>query len=407
MKRNTVLIMLFYFLSIYSKAQFCDNVPGACYKENACFQTSEINTHDYVFSTVKNTYNSASTPVDLYMTIYSACALPDNINTKVASAGCLQCKRPFILLIHGGGFRYGCRTIISNDCMEFAKRGYVVASIDYRLGWVPEDTKKHCKNFCYTGSCSFLVTQPCRAAYKDSLDFAVYRSIQDASAGMRFIAHYADNLNVDTNYLYIGGYSAGAIAAASICYMSQNDLNVSIPKAYSRLGPFDSYGNAFKNKYKIAGFFNNWGGIDDTAYIQGINDKIPMIAFHGLDDSIVPIGKGLPFNCRNGAYGYSYGSRAMYSTLVNKYPDMPVELYACYGNHGIFAGNPQTDQKSLYRIQKAVCFFNRVRNGDKSRNFIQINKDEKYITYSELDSISPVNCEFNAMHSAQFANTSK
>jgi prepilin-type processing-associated H-X9-DG protein len=45
------------------------------------------------------------------------------------------------------------------------------------------------------------------------LDFETYRALQDASAAMRFIVHFADNLNIDTNYLYIDGHSAGSIVS--------------------------------------------------------------------------------------------------------------------------------------------------------------------------------------------------
>ena len=272
-----------------------------------------------------------------------------------------------------------------------------MASIDYRLGWVPEDIRPACKDYCFVGRCGIIITQPCRQGYKDSLDFAVYRATQDANAAMRFISYYAANLNIDTNSLYVGGYSAGSIVALNLCYMNQSELNTVMPKAQPKLGPINGYGNAFTNTYKISGLFNNWGGLDDTTYIHGLRDKIPMIAFHGLDDSTIPFIKGNPLGCRNGAYGISYGSSVIYSRLVNKYPDLPVELYACYGSHGIFDKNPETDQKTLYRIQKAICFFNRVRKGDKRRNYVVINKEETDISYAELNSISSVECEYSAL----------
>lgn len=386
-----------FFTLTNTKAQFCNNL--LCYKEDACFQASQINKQDYVYSAVSNTYGSATRAVNLVMTVYSPCVLPADINTQPGAAGCNQCKRPFIMLIHGGGFRAGCRTLLDKDCMEFAKRGYVVANIDYRLGWVPEDLKRYCKDYCLVGKCGIVITQPCRKGYSDSLDFAVYRAAQDADAAMRFIAHYANNLNIDTNYLYVGGYSAGSITAINLCYMNQNEFNAVMPKAQAKLGPINSYGNTFTDTYKISGLFNNWGGLDDTTYINGLNDKIPMIAFHGLDDSTVPFSNGNPLGCRNGAYGVSYGSRLIYSRLINEYPDLPVELYACYGSHGIFDKNPQTDPKTLYRIQKAVCFFNRIRNGDKNRKYVVIDKEETDISYTELVSTSPVDCNYPALKS--------
>jgi hypothetical protein len=197
---------------------------------------------------------------------------------------------------------------LSDECMEFAKRGYVVAAIDYRLGWVPGDEKKPCKNFCFLGECSLMQDDSCKAVYKDSLNFAMYRALQDAAAAMRFIVHYAVNLNIDTNFLYIGGYSAGAIISANLCYMNQQELNLAMPEREYSAWTRNLSGNSFTDSYKIAGLFNNWGCVYDTIYIKGAGDKIPMIAFHGIDDSTVPFAKGFPLDCGNGAYGYYYGA---------------------------------------------------------------------------------------------------
>ena len=170
-----------------------------------------------------------------------------------------------------------------------------------------------------------------------------------------------------------------------------------MPSANLRLGQLNSCGNSFTNTFRIAGLFNNWGGMFDTTFIKSVKDKIPMIAFHGIDDPIVPFTKKPTLGCANGTYGYTYGSDFIFKRLINNYPGLPVELYCCYGGHGIFNKNPQTDLKSLYRIQKAICFFNRVRNGDKTQTYIRINKDEILITYHQLDSISPVNCSFTGL----------
>jgi hypothetical protein len=132
----------------------------------------------------------------------------------------------------------------------------------------------------------------------------------------------------------------------------------------------------------------------DTTYIKWAKDKIPMIAFHGIDDPIVPFSKGHTLGCADSSYGYAYGSNLIFKRLVNNYPDLPVELYCCYGGHGIFNKNPEDDLKSLYRIQKAICFFNRVKNGDKTQTYVRINQEELSISYHRLDSISPVKCSF-------------
>ena len=122
--------------------------------------------------------------------------MPENLNDTDNLFSCIHCKRPFILLIHGGSFRTGFRTEMNNECLEFAKRGYTAATIDYRLGWLPEDDKqKTCNSgFCFSTHCWPSQGDSCKAEYKDSLNFAIYRALQDASAAMRFIVHYAASM---------------------------------------------------------------------------------------------------------------------------------------------------------------------------------------------------------------------
>jgi hypothetical protein len=398
MKRHILFILMIYCHAVNTHAQFCNSKAGLCYQKDSCFSAAQIHSQSYKYATVHNIYKSSTASIDLYITIYSPCGLPENIDDTGSLLSCVHCNRPCILLIHGGGFRTGCKIEMNNECLEFAKRGYVAATIDYRLGWVPGDEKQTCNNnFCFTTQCSAVQGDSCKVEYKDSLSLATYRALQDAFAAMRFIAHYANKLNIDTGCLYIGGHSAGSIMAINICYMHQSDVNRIIPFANRILGPLNSCGNFFTNSFRIAGLFNNWGGIFDTACIKGVKDKIPMIAFHGIDDHIVPFTKGFALACSDSAYGNSYGSNSIFKRLANNYPDLPVELYCCFGGHGIFDKNPGDDLKSLYRIQKAICFFNRVRNGDKTQTYIRINKEQPLITYHQLDSISPVSCSFTGL----------
>jgi hypothetical protein len=82
-------------------------------------------------------------------------------------------ERPLIIYLHTGifapiirnGNATGSRTFdyaTQTLCMEYAKRGYVVANTDYRFGWNPQ-----------------LPTEPERAS---SFLKAVYRGVQDAKA---------------------------------------------------------------------------------------------------------------------------------------------------------------------------------------------------------------------------------
>jgi acetyl esterase/lipase len=136
MKKTILFIVVMYCLTLNINAQVCNKQQGACYQQDACFADSQIYTRDYKYATVQNIYKSSNASIDLLMTVYSPCVLPSDISSTNLLP-CKTCKRPFILMIHGGGLRGGCRKNLSDECIEFAKRGYIAATIDYRLGWVP------------------------------------------------------------------------------------------------------------------------------------------------------------------------------------------------------------------------------------------------------------------------------
>ena len=328
------------------------------------------------------------------MTVYSPCTLPANLEGASTPSNCSDCKRPFLLLMHGGSLRVGCKSALEDKCIEFAKRGYVVAAIDYRLGWVQGDELVACEsNYCVTSQnqCGPVNEDSCLTKYKDSFYFATYRAVQDGNASLRFVKHYASQLGVDPNFMYIGGYSAGSGVALSMAFLNQQETDEIMPGASTILGPLYSYGNTLTDTYKIAGIFNNWSAVIDTNYINGPEDAIPVISFHGFDDRVAPYAKSPPaLNCTNGAYGTFYGSSLIYQRLKNLYRNLPGEIYGAYGGHGIFEGKPMQDAKVMYTIEKVTCFFRRSRAGDTAHMNLQIFKNENLITRAELDNLSPV-----------------
>jgi hypothetical protein len=84
---------------------------------------------------------------------------------------------PLVLVIHGGGFIAGDKNEvnITKICKNYAERGYVAASINYRLGYVSDDT---------THSCNY----PCLFATDEAEWYrSYYRAIQDNKGATRFL----------------------------------------------------------------------------------------------------------------------------------------------------------------------------------------------------------------------------
>jgi poly(3-hydroxybutyrate) depolymerase len=227
-------------------------------------------------------------------------------------------SRPTIMLIHGGGFVSGDKAQLTTTCLEFAKRGFVVFNINYRLGW--------------DNSLSLGQTR------------AIYRAQQDALAALRYIVNNAATYGVDTDQLFIGGGSAGAVTSLNVVYASQSEWNTLVPSLERDLGSLNTSGNTLTNTFALKGVFNNWGSVFEA--VIDTNEMLPMVAFHGALDTTVPIDKG-----DKG----SLGSREIYKALTANgvCADLTVQLD---GGHGIYLGTDGT----AFRVKRAACFFKSI-----------------------------------------------
>ena len=174
------------------------------------------------------------------------------------------------MLVHGGAFYFGSKDdkSITQWCRHLASMGYVTASIDYRIGFLPTMT---------------------------SIGRAGYRAVQDAHAAMRFLVSHQEEYGIDTSMLFVGGCSAGAITTLNLAFMT----NETRPE-YTRssllapdLGDINTCGNDIRANFHIKGIIDMWGAISDTTFMRGHN--IPILAFHGDADDIVPYDYDYPF----------------------------------------------------------------------------------------------------------------
>ncbi len=227
-------------------------------------------------------------------------------------------KRPFILLIHGGAFQFGSKESIRIMCEEFAHRGYVAATMQYRLGWdtsVPIDQVS-----------------------------AVYRANQDAHAAMRYISANASSFKIDTSAMFIGGGSAGAITALNVTYIDQQEWNIGFPQLEPQLGPLTTSGNNLTNSFSLKGVFNNWGS--NRANTMQPDEMVPSIAFHGALDNTVPIDEG--------SFG-AFGSRALHELYLDNGICSEITVDP-QGGHGIYIDEAGTE----FRVARASCFFKSI-----------------------------------------------
>lgn len=195
--------------------------------------------------------------IDLLMNVYE----PDGDNFA---------RRPLLVFAFGGSFTAGTRFSpdILTLCDRFAKRGYVTATIDYRLGF--EDGND-----------------------SDTNQFkALIRGIQDMKAALRFFYKDAATTNdyrIDTTQIFCGGVSAGAFIALNHGYFKDTIFTNPPPDwvqgAYDEVGGIEGQSGNPGYSTKVKGVINLCGALADTLWIQA-TDPV-LVSVHGTADDLV------------------------------------------------------------------------------------------------------------------------
>jgi pimeloyl-ACP methyl ester carboxylesterase len=248
-------------------------------------------------------------------------------------------KRPVLVLLHGGAFIMGDKATptMQELANNFAAKGYVVAAINYRMGFNP--------------------------ASKQSLERSAYRAVQDARAAMRYLSYNAATYRIDPDEIFLGGSSAGAITSLNAAFMKEDERPESsegnIWQLQKDLGGLDESTNTYQNTYKIRAVANLWGAVNDTNLIDR-EERIPVLSFHGDADKIVPCECNYPFTDLDTAWTSNivcklYGSRYINRRLTNL--GIPNEMVIFPG-----AGHePQFEADNYTRIMDTII--------DRTTNF--------------------------------------
>lgn len=240
----------------------------------------------------------------------------------------ITCALPVILLFHGGSF-FECpsyrQTRIETVCREFAKRGFIALSCEYRRGvWV--DNRKNPEGFFTYVSAQQIL--------------GVYRACQDIRGLIRSIIHmqrnpgsfdyFGEEFNIDTSNIFLGGMSAGSIMAMNAAYYQrQGQIDSAYPGASTVMGDIDApyyVGDTTINFIpKIKGVLSMWGGMaihktmgsNPGSFFNGLPYIAPMIAFHGKNDDIFPTGMANIYHSPDAKPSYPVNFNIEQNCLVN------------------------------------------------------------------------------------------
>lgn len=233
-------------------------------------------------------------------------------------------KRPLIMLIHGGAFYIGSKQCPTTKLLatELAKSGYVVASIDYRMGFKIKS---------------------------NDVERAGYMAVQDAHSALRFLSHFADEYRIDPTQVYVAGTSAGGVASMNLAFLDNDERPESVRSAKKSedLGRIESTGNSYRDAFKIKAVGNLWGGISDINIIDE-DETISVMSVHGTDDDIVP-------------YNYDYPFQKAF--LINR-------LIA----NKIYGSKPIHDQLNKYKVRNKLIAIEGLKHEPHIDKFKQLNQ---------------------------------
>ena len=142
-------------------------------------------------------------------------------------------NRPVFMFIHGGGFTGGTKT--KPEIVEmgnyYASRGWVFVSIDYRtteeLGTIEAMSQQELMIF-YEGIAPqewiTFAQQGAQTPKQFQQSLAMYTAQRDAKAALRWIVANANTYQINTDYITVGGASAGAITTIALGISNEEDF---------------------------------------------------------------------------------------------------------------------------------------------------------------------------------------
>jgi len=262
--------------------------------------------------------STSSFPIPLKLDVY----YPDNEVTN----------RPVIMFIHGGSFMGGSKLKpeIVDMANYYASRGWVFVSIDYRtskdlgnIAEIPPNNELH----YYIGIAPqdwITYSQEITSSPEETKTIiAMYAAQRDAKAALRWVVANSGIYNIDTNFITVGGGSAGAITAITLGISNKEDFrdeltisedptlsSTNLNETYTVRSIINFWGSNIKLElFDLVFGLNRYDTNDPELFIaHGTNDENPSTPFseatelQGIYDSLDIYSELVPLN------GYGHGA---------------------------------------------------------------------------------------------------
>ncbi len=233
---NMTTIKIAYALGMIDEIQMEFPVPD---------DVTEIK--DLVYNTVDST--------DLHLDIY----YPENINKK----------QPLLLFIHGGGLSKGNKKDYLRYTCDFAQRGYVTATVQYR--------------------------------FVDKVKYP--EQIYEVISAVRWLKQNADSFHIDTSKIALIGGSAGGLLAMMVGYSADTDIfktggdsvSYNVEAVVDLYGPVDFTTPYAREHSIVKRMFGKTYDEEPDIYkkyspLSFVSaDDPPTLVFQGTIDDLVPV----------------------------------------------------------------------------------------------------------------------
>lgn len=303
---------------------------------------------------------------DLYMDIFE----PSNDTED---------NRPLIILAFGGAFVSGEKEKLHDLASAYARKGYVAASIDYRL---------------YD-----------KLALIDSalLIDVVVKGIGDMRAAIRYFKEdFSENGNtygIDTNFIFVGGLSSGGIIACHIGLLNTTDeIPEYLQNTIKANGGWE--GNSSSNTQyssEVTGVLSFSGGIKEIEWIT--DTDVPVFSVHETGDAVVPYQRG-PVSIDLGLFSIPLiqisGGKQMYDALQSKNVkseliSIPVNQHMSYFNGSTAETYSDSIMKTSSKFMESIFCDLIVKNNEVEYDFFLFpNPVSDYLTITSNTSFESV-----------------
>lgn len=175
---------------------------------------------------------------------------------------CLTSK-PVIILCHGNN---ETKSDYGYFAMDLARRGYVVACIEYRKNFLTIPQLLDINNSAYHPR-------------------VICTGVMDVFNCIKYLSNNAAQYSINPNYFIIGGFSLGAMISLNSAFLDKTELQ-SYGITWINSAYYNDYDVSLQTT-KIKGVFSLAGSVYDLNYIKN-TEQTPVFLFHGVKDGACP-----------------------------------------------------------------------------------------------------------------------